>query len=36
MNNQSLPPATRALWRRLENEEALRVFILVGGTRRYA
>ena len=32
MNDQSLPPATRAVWRRLENEEALRGFILVGGT----
>ena len=32
MNDQSLPPATRAVWRRFENEEALRGFILVGGT----
>ena len=32
MNDHSLPPATRAVWRRLENEEALRGFILVGGT----
>ena len=32
MNDQSLPLATRAVWRRLENEEALRGFILVGGT----
>ena len=32
MNDQSLPPATRAVWRRLENEEALRGFILIGGT----
>jgi hypothetical protein len=32
MNDESLLPATRALWRQLENEEALRGFILVGGT----
>lgn len=32
MNSECLPPATRAIWRRLENEEALRGFILVGGT----
>jgi hypothetical protein len=32
MNDESLPPATRALWRQLKNEEALRGFILVGGT----
>jgi len=32
MRDEFLPPATRVLWRQLENEEALRGFILVGGS----
>ncbi|MFM8831881.1 MAG: nucleotidyl transferase AbiEii/AbiGii toxin family protein [Spartobacteria bacterium] len=32
MNDGSLPPATRAIWKRLQNETALKGFLLVGGT----
>lgn len=32
MKDEFLPSATRVLWRQLENEEALRGFILVGGS----
>jgi len=32
MKDEFLPSATRLLWRQLENEEALRGFILVGGS----